>query len=233
MNIKFQNISKTYPIQKVQAVKDINLEVQEGELFVLIGPSGCGKSTILKMVAGLEKPTTGEIFKPESISMVFQSRALLPWLTVKENVEFPLKMKGWKKAKIDQVIDQYLEMVGLTSHTKKYPRELSGGQRQRVGIARALSITPQVLLLDEPFSALDPITTDDLHKDLLKIWKEQKLTIVMVSHSLEEAVVLADRIGIMSEGKLKEVLEIKIDRPRDDESPEVIREVEKVKKILE
>src|SRR5579884_4065216 len=166
MNIKFQNISKTYPIQKVQAVKDINLEVQEGEFFVLIGPSGCGKSTILKMIADLEKPTSGEIFKPESISMVFQSGALLPWLTVKENVEFPLKMRGWKKGKIDQVIDQYLEMVGLTSHTKKYPRELSGGQRQRVGIARALSITPEVLLLDEPFSALDPITTDDLHKDL-------------------------------------------------------------------
>jgi NitT/TauT family transport system ATP-binding protein len=233
MNIKFENIAKKYHLQKGAAVKNFNLEVSEREFFCLVGPSGCGKSTILKIVADLEQPTEGQIIKPENISMVFQSGALLPWLTVKENVEFPLKMRGWKKGKTSQAAEEYLEMVKLTSFIKKYPRELSGGQRQRVGIARSLAINPEVLLLDEPFSALDPVTTDELHQDLLKIWLEKNLTILMVSHSLEEAVLLSDRIGVMNEGKLLDVIEIKIARPRSEQSLEVIREIEKIKKILE
>lgn len=206
--ITFRAVSKKYPIAGVLAVTDLSLDIYSGEFFCLVGPSGCGKSTVLKLIAGLEKPTSGTVEKPKNIAMVFQSGALLPWLTVTQNVAFGLKMKGGTT----RGVSQYLEMVGLTPLAHRFPRELSGGQRQRVGIARALAVSPEVLLLDEPFSALDAVTTDELHKDLLKIWRDTKITVVMVSHLLEEAALLADRVAVMENGRLKEIVETKGNR---------------------
>lgn len=208
--LSLSEISKSYPgTPKKWAVQDINLKIAQGEFFCLIGPSGCGKSTLLKIIADIEKPSSGTVNKPTDISMVFQGGALLPWLTVEENTAFGLKMSGKSTD-----VSLYLKMVKLEGFNKKYPRQLSGGQRQRVGIGRALAVKPSVLLLDEPFSALDPLTTADLHKDLLKIWLETKITVVMVSHLLEEAILLADKIGVMKDGTIKEVLAVSLTRPR-------------------
>lgn len=214
-SIELKNVTKFYPAETKPAIKDITLVIEDGEFFCLFGPSGCGKTTVLKVIVGLEKPTEGEVIAPEHISMVFQSGALLPWLTVEENTAFGLKMLGGSKEKISRLTREYLEMVKLSNFAQKYPRELSGGQRQRVGIARALATEPQVLLLDEPFSALDPMTTEELHKDLLKIWQQTKITVVMVSHLVEEAVFLSDRIGVIVGGSIKNIIDVPLKRPRD------------------
>jgi ABC-type nitrate/sulfonate/bicarbonate transport system ATPase subunit len=231
--ITLTDVAKKYdPKTTVWAVKDINLSVTEGEFLCIVGPSGCGKSTVLKMIAGLEELSSGQLNRVGKISMVFQSGALFPWLNVYENIKFGLQMQGISDQKAKPVVEQFLEIVGLEHFGKKYPRELSGGQKQRVGIARALAVDPQVLLLDEPFSALDTLTTESLHKDLLKIWHQTKLTIIMVSHLLEEAVLLSDRVAVMKEGKLKEVITIQMQRPRSNVEPEFLRDLKELKKVL-
>ncbi len=231
--IVLSHVNKSYEIKpKKWAVADLSLSVKKGEFFCLVGPSGCGKSTILKMIAGLQDVTTGHIIKPDKISMVFQSDALLPWLTVEQNVSIVAKMYGFSQEKVKEITVRYIKMVGLEQLRKKYPRELSGGQRQRVGIARALAVETEVLLLDEPFSSLDPMTTDELHNDLLNIWKNTQKTVFMVSHLLEEAVILADRIGVMKEGTLKSNVTVSLPRPRVENS-DFLNQVAQVKKILE
>ncbi|MCL4353114.1 ABC transporter ATP-binding protein [Patescibacteria group bacterium] len=230
--IVLDHVSKFYSPLRNRAVFDLSLKIREGEFFCLAGQSGSGKSTILKLIAGIEKPSQGKVAAPENIGMVFQLGALLPWLTVSENAAFGLKMKGANKTKIKETTHKYLELVGLKEYRKKYPRELSGGQRQRVGIARALAVEPPVLLLDEPFSSLDFLTTEELHKDLLDIWKMTKKTIVMVSHLMEEAVMLADRVGVMKEGRLGAVLEVGLPRPRSYKKEEFAREVERIRKTI-
>ncbi len=229
--ISLKDVSKAYiEVAKAWAVKDFSLEVSSGEFLCVVGPSGCGKSTLLKLIAGIEQPTEGSLERPARISMVFQSGALFPWLTALENVEFGLKMVGFAKYRRTHEASRYLSMVNLDGLLDKYPRELSGGQRQRVGIARALAQEPQALLLDEPFSSLDTITTDDLHRDLLHIWHQLKPTIVMVSHSLEEAVYLADRVVVMSGGRVKSILEVNLKRPRGEKDAKFLEEVKKLKK---
>lgn len=231
--IVFTKVSKAYESSlNIPVVTDFSLSINRGEFFCLVGPSGCGKSTILKIISGLEKPTSGEIIKPDQAGMVFQSGALLPWLTVEENIAFAAKMAGFGSEKVKKVTYEYLTMVNLNPFKNKYPRELSGGQRQRVGIARALAVESEVLLMDEPFSALDPLTTEELHNDLLQIWHETKKTIVMVSHLIEEAVTLSDRIGIMKSGKLETIIDIDLPRPRNEEQRNFLPEVEKIRKIL-
>ncbi len=230
--ITFNSVNKTYPLAKTRALSDYSITIEKGEFFCLVGPSGCGKSTVLKLIAGLETPSSGKIIAPENIGMVFQLGALFPWLTVEENTAFGLKMKGTDKTKIRELTNKYLDLVNLREFHKKYPRDLSGGQRQRVGIARALAIEPEVLLLDEPFSALDFLTTDELHKDLLNIWQETKKTIVMVSHLMEEAVLLADRVGIMRDGKLCKVIQVSLPRPRSYKKEDFVNEVQKIKNII-
>jgi len=231
--IVFTKISKAYEkTPKTPVVIDFTLSINQGEFFCLVGPSGCGKSTILKMIAGLEKPTSGVLIKPEKVGMVFQSGALLPWLTVENNIALAAKMQEFALEKVKRVTKEYLEMVNLDQFKTKYPRELSGGQRQRVGIARALAVESEVLLLDEPFSALDFLTTEELHNDLLQIWQNTKKTIIMVSHLLEEAVTLADRIGVMEEGKLKAVVEVSLSRPRNGDQHNFLPEVEKIRRLL-
>lgn len=230
--IVLANVNKSYLPSKKLVVEDFSLEIKKGEFFCLVGPSGCGKTTILKMMAGVENQTSGVVQKPNNISMVFQNGALLPWKTAFENISFGLEMQNKTSKETKEVSKKYLEMMGLSDFSKKYPRELSGGQRQRVGIARALAIEPEILLLDEPFSALDSMTADELHKDLLKIWQETGKTIVMVSHSLEEAVVLSDRVGVMKDGKLKGIVEIKLPRPRKDQGTQFFSAVSRIKKML-
>ena len=232
MIIELKKINKSYeagepgPKGNIHVLKDITLGVEQSEFICLIGPSGCGKSTLLKIISGLDSVDSGKAKLPKGVSMVFQSGALLPWRTALQNVALGLEEKRIEKAtskktskgkdskEIAKLCEHYLEMVGLGGMEEKYPRELSGGQRQRVGLARALAVEPQVLLLDEPFSALDPKTTHELHEDLLKIWRETKVTIVMVSHLIEEAVSLADRVVLMKDGRIEEIFPVKLPYPR-------------------
>ncbi|HEY5383224.1 MAG TPA: ABC transporter ATP-binding protein [Candidatus Paceibacterota bacterium] len=207
-------VSKTYVNTPKAALHDVSLAIKSGEFLCIVGASGCGKSTLLKIITGLERADKGELHAPAHVSMVFQSGALLPWLTVEENVKFGLPSQEKNKKDAGQPEKKYLDMVELSDFAQKYPRELSGGQRQRVGLARALAAEPQALLLDEPFSALDPKTTDDLHKDLLKIWKETGVTVIMVSHLIEEAVSLADRVVLMKDGRIEEIFPIALPYPR-------------------
>lgn len=214
--VELKSVYKSYTsATKKWAIEDINLEIKEGEFFCLVGPSGCGKSTLLKIIAKIERPTSGQITAPANISMVFQSGALLPWLTAEDNVAFGLRMIKTPEHSIHGIVSEYLKMVKMEGFHKKFPRELSGGQRQRVGIARALATKPKVLLLDEPFSALDPLTTAELHKDLLKIWNDTKITVIMVSHLLEEAIYLGERVGVMNQGAIRKIVDINLQMPRN------------------
>lgn len=219
VRIEFDHVSKIYP-NNVVAVDDLSLEVYENELFVLIGPSGCGKTTTLKMVNRLIEPTKGKIYINGqdiscidpiklrlNIGYVIQEVGLFPHMTVEENVAIIPKLKKWPKNVIEERVTELLNIVGLPPEVfrKRYPSELSGGQRQRVGVARALAGDPPIILMDEPFGALDPITRIVLQDEFLKIKKLFKRTIIFVTHDIEEAVKLGDRIGIMKDGKLVQV----------------------------
>ena len=230
--IVFTHVNKSYEMPPVYVVRDFSLSINSGEFFCLVGPSGCGKSTVLKMIADIVKPTSGTLVRPAHVGMVFQSYALLPWLTVEDNVSFAPRMRRLDERKVKDLTARYLGMVHLEAFAKKYPRELSGGQRQRVGIARALAVESDVLIMDEPFSALDPVICDELHSDLLEIWESTKKTIVMISHHFEEAVTLADRVGIMKNGRLKEIIPITLPRPRDEDQAQFMLEVKKIRGCL-
>jgi NitT/TauT family transport system ATP-binding protein len=227
--ISFKNVSKVFESNEV-ALRDASFEVAQGEFVCMIGPSGEGKSTILQLIADLEKPTSGTITKPENVAMVFQAGALLPWLTVLDNVGLGLEDQKKKRPSMRTESEKYIEMMGLHGLEAKYPRELSGGQRQRVGIARALAVGPDVLLLDEPFSALDPVITEELHKDITKIWESTKKTIVMVSHSIEEAVTLADRVLVVKDHTIDHTFSISLPRPRRENETGFAHEVQQVRR---
>jgi NitT/TauT family transport system ATP-binding protein len=231
--IQLAHVSKSYMTPPVYVVEDFSLAINKGEFFCLIGPSGCGKSTVIKLMAGIEAPSRGTVTRPNHVGMVFQSYALLPWLTVEANIAFAARMQGFNRDKVEAVTTRYLRMVHLEAFGERYPRELSGGQRQRVGIARALAVESEVLLMDEPFSALDPVITDELHDDMLRIWAETKKTIVMVSHHFEEAVLLADRVGVMMEGRLQEIVDMTLPRPRHEEDAAFASEVRKLRRFLD
>ncbi|MBI3633916.1 MAG: ABC transporter ATP-binding protein [Candidatus Vogelbacteria bacterium] len=228
--IAFDGVWKTYDVGQAASLRNVSLSVDRGEFVCLIGPSGCGKSTILKIIAGLEKESTGVVTIPGNVSMVFQSGALFPWFNVLKNVELGLEMQGVHGERLHKEAMKQIELIGLTEHINKYPRELSGGQRQRVGIARALAVDPSVLLLDEPFAALDPKTTFELHNDILKIWFETGKTIVMVSHLIEEAVSLAGRVILMKDSTIDHVFPINIPRPRREQMKDYADTVEKIRK---
>lgn len=230
--LKLEKINKTYPGTPQPALRDISLEVKEEEFICLIGPSGSGKTTLLKIIAALDAPDSGTVRVPREVSMVFQNGALLPWLTAQGNIALGLRAKQQKESSVATLVKKYLQMVGLSDFAEKYPRELSGGQRQRVGLARALAVEPKVLLLDEPFSALDPKTTDELHKDILRIWRETKVTVVMVSHLIEEAVSLADRVVLMREGRIAEIFPITLPYPRRETGLPFHELVLKIRKVF-
>jgi NitT/TauT family transport system ATP-binding protein len=227
--IEFEHVGKLYTGETKPALKDVTFTIAEGEFVCLIGASGCGKTTVLKLIAGLEEPTAGKLVKPEHVAMAFQLGALFPWLTVFENAALGLRQRGASESEVQRGVEKQLRAMNMHAFAQKYPADLSGGQRQRVGIARALAVDPEVLLLDEPFSALDPKTTAELHDDLIAIWRETKKTIVMVSHLIEEAVSLADRVILMRDGVVDNVFPVELPYPRR-ESENFHRDVMRIRR---
>ena len=225
-----RDVSKIFSVgnERVEALHKVDLIVGKGEFVCLIGASGCGKSTLLRIVAGFEAPTSGDvrvydapITGPGSDrGMVFQDYALFPWMTVRENVAFGPKQKGLRDAR--DIADRYLDMVGLSKFADRYPYQLSGGMKQRVAIARVLANEASLLLMDEPFGALDALTREQLQDELLEIWSRTKVTILFVTHSVEEATLLADRVVVMTAGpgRIESDNLIRLSRPRDVSSPE-------------
>ena len=216
--------------RELVALKDINLEIPRGQFTCLLGPSGCGKSTLLNAVAGFALPTSGTILAdgkkvtapgPER-GMVFQEYALFPWMTVEDNIGFGLEIKGVPKAEIKIRVDALLAMLSLSDFKARFPKDLSGGMRQRVAIARVLALDSPIMLMDEPFGALDALTRRNLQDELLRIWAELKKTILFVTHSIEEAIYLADRIVVMTyrPGTVKRDIIVDLPRERDPASPE-------------
>lgn len=216
---------------ELNAIENINLSITEGEFFCLVGPSGCGKSTLLNMVAGLERYTHGEILldgkrvvgpSPDRV-VVFQDGGLFPWLTVQANVEYGLKVRGVSKQNRHEISRYYLRLVHLERFADHFVHELSGGMRQRVAIARGLILEPRILLMDEPFAALDTQTRDLLVEELRGIWSKIHNTVLFVTHNVREAVYLGDRVALMSfrPGRIKKVYPVDIPRPRDPDAPEI------------
>ena len=225
--IEVEKIVKTFATDKgrILILDNVSFSVGKDEFMCLVGPSGCGKSTLLRMMAGLEKPDSGRIlFNGEpirspspKIAMVFQLFGLFPWKTALENVEVPLEVLGVAKQNRVHVAEEYLQMVGLEGFENTYPHDLSGGMKQRVGIARALALKPDVLLMDEPFSSLDELTAKTLRELVLNIWRNPASptnTFIMISHNVEEAVFMADRVVVMSPRPSNVIGEIKVDLPR-------------------
>ncbi|AOW98704.1 MULTISPECIES: ABC transporter ATP-binding protein [Moorena] len=239
--ISLRHISKTFPgkhgwFDKITgqssadfvAIEDINLDIEHNTFVSIIGPSGCGKSTLLNIIAGLSSATSGEVIINGQLvtqpgpdrGMVFQNYALMPWMTVEGNIRFAVETVYPKISAREQkrVIKENIQLVGLTGAENKHPHELSGGMRQRVGIARALAINPQILLMDEPFGALDALTRGFLQDEIERIWEQQRKTAIMITHSIDEALLLSDRIVMMTKGpaaRIDEVLEVPFPRPRD------------------
>jgi NitT/TauT family transport system ATP-binding protein len=224
--LTIRNLTKTYfdPYAgaHVTAVRDVSLEVQQGEFVSIVGPSGCGKTTILNMVAGFLPPTGGEILLDgRAVSgpgpdrgVVFQSFALFPWKTVLDNVGFGPKMRGVPKAERDRIAREYLALAGLSHAAERYPNELSGGMQQRVGVVRALANEPDVLLMDEPFASVDAQTRMTLQEELTRIWQERRPTVLFITHDVGEAVFLANRVVVLSKGTVLKELEVSLPRPR-------------------
>ena len=206
------------------AIDDLSVDIGAGEFFVIVGPSGCGKTTLLRILAGLDKPSQGSIIvqapkapgRPEN-SMVFQGDSLFPWMTVWDNAAYGLRMRRAPASQVKNVVGHYLDRTGLTKFANSYPHQLSGGMRQRVSIARAFANDPEILLMDEPFSALDAQNKLLLQEELLRIWEEHKKTVVFITHSVDEAVILGDRIMIMTAqpGQVKSMVKVPFARPRN------------------
>lgn len=227
----------------VQALNHINLAIKKGEFVALLGPSGCGKTTLLRTIADLLEPTSGkvrisgmtpkEIRLQQKFGIVFQNPVLFEWRTVKKNVELPLEIMYWSKEERRKQADRMLDLVGLTKFAHHYPKQLSGGMQQRVGIARAFGIKPNILLMDEPFSALDEFTKEKLHDDLLKIWRETNKTVIFVTHNIQEAVYLSDKVCVLSPhpGRLSAVVDIDLPRPRTIGMKDSIHFTELVAKV--
>ncbi|MEA3373168.1 MAG: ABC transporter ATP-binding protein [Campylobacterota bacterium] len=241
--LNFSDVEKAFPLPKGKeyvAVRDVNIEIKENEIISIIGHSGCGKSTLLNMIAGLDLATGGGILLEEKYidgpgperAVVFQNHSLLPWLSVYQNIEMAVKkvMPELSPKELKERVMKFVDMVNLDPAKDKYPGEISGGMKQRVGIARALSIKPKVLLMDEPFGALDSLTRANLQEHLMRIQQNVKNTVIIITHDVDEAVLLSDRVIMMTNGPeatIGEVLEVNLERPRDRVSlqhdPEYIR----------
>lgn len=225
VKIRVSNLTKEFGTKDgtLTAVDDLSLDIPSGKFFMIVGPSGCGKTTLLRILAGLEPFTSGsiEIARSESgkpvNSMVFQGESIFPWMTVWDNAAYGLKMRRAPRAEIQEVVGHYLDRTGLTQFAKAYPHQLSGGMKQRVSIARAFANDPDILLMDEPFSALDEQNKTLLQEELLRIWEETKKTVLFITHSVDEAVTLGDRIMVMTAqpGRAKALIDIPFERPRE------------------
>ena len=231
-NLTIHGVTKRFTVgdDEVEALAPVDLAIPKGEFVCMIGASGCGKSTLLRIIAGFEEPTTGEVAidgKPvtgpgSDRGMVFQDYALFPWMTVRQNISFGPRQRHLVREEIDRTTDEFVRMVGLERFADRYPNQLSGGMKQRVAIARVLANNANILLMDEPFGALDALTREQLQNELLQIWKRTGVTTIFVTHSVEEAVLLADRVLVMSAGpgKIDSDFRIDLPRPRDVSSPE-------------
>jgi NitT/TauT family transport system ATP-binding protein len=223
--ICFAGVGKTFDTRHgpFTAVDDLTLDIAAGTFFVIVGPSGCGKTTLLRMAAGLEAPTHGTITiardrtdRPGN-AMVFQGDSIFPWMTVYDNAAYGLRMRNVPKAEVDEIVNHYLSRTGLLRFAKSFPHQLSGGMKQRVSIARAFATDPEVLLMDEPFSALDEQNKTLLQEELLRIWEETKKTVLFITHSVDEAVTLGDKIMVMTAhpGRSKAIIDVPFARPRN------------------
>jgi len=229
--LAIRDVNKVFEIgaERVEALHHVDLVIGKGEFVCLIGASGCGKSTLLRIIAGFDQPTSGHvdiydapITGPGSDrGMVFQDYALFPWLTVRQNIAFGPRQKGISASEVRDIADEYLDMVGLTPFADRFPSQLSGGMKQRVAIARVLANDANILLMDEPFGALDALTREQLQDELLQIWARTGVTVIFVTHSVEEATLLADRVVVMSAGpgRIDADLPVRLERPRDVSSP--------------
>ena len=229
-HIQINGVSKVFSTggKEVTALAGINLDIVQGEFICLLGPSGCGKSTLLNAIAGFSLPTTGSVSVDGQLvqapgpdrGMVFQEYALFPWMTVEKNIAFGLEIKKLPKEEIRRKVDELLEVLHLQDFRDRYPKDLSGGMRQRVAIARVLALDAPIMLMDEPFGALDSLTRRNLQDELLRIWVEFKKTIIFVTHSIEESIYLADRIVVMTyrPGTIKKDVSVDLPRPRDPSS---------------
>ncbi|HMK46259.1 MAG TPA: ABC transporter ATP-binding protein [Methanocella sp.] len=234
-DIKLSHVNKDYEAKgrPMRALDDISLSVTDSEFLCLVGPSGCGKSTLLRMIAGLELISGGDVLidgrkvvgTSPKVGFVFQEYTLFPWRTVEKNVEFGLEVKKVPPERRREIIAKYIDMVGLTRFRDSYPHQLSGGMKQRCAIARTLAVGPEILLMDEPFGALDAQTRNILQEQLLEIWGKEKIKVIFVTHSVDEAVFLADKVAIMTSrpGRIKEIVDIDLPRPRVRTNPEVNR----------
>ncbi|WP_410764541.1 ABC transporter ATP-binding protein [Haloferax sp. DFSO60] len=242
--VSVESLGKTYESDRrtVRALADVNFSVEDGEFVCIVGPSGCGKTTLFRIIAGLEDATAGVVKLDGSPvsgpgtdrGMVFQEYGLFPWRTVAENVAFGLEEQGIEEPTRSARVDEMLQLVGLDGFSDAYPKELSGGMKQRVGIARALAVDPELLLMDEPFGAVDAQTRDMLHGELLDIWSETDKTVLFVTHDVEEAVTLADRVVVMAAdpGRVREIVSIDIDRPRGRTESEFAEYVEQIRDLI-
>ncbi|MFW2487263.1 ABC transporter ATP-binding protein [Clostridium chromiireducens] len=230
--IVLDNLSQIYYVrdkessekEKFQALKDFSLSIGKGEFIAIVGPSGCGKSTLLDIISGIVKAESGSISIDGKVvngpaldrGFVMQGYALFPWRTIRKNVEFGLELKKVPKKERNKISDEFIELIGLKGFENRYPHELSGGMKQRVAIARSLAYDPEVLLMDEPFAAVDAQTRETLQDELMRIWDKTNKTIIFVTHSIEEAVLLADRVVVMTKnpGTIKEIVDIDLPRPR-------------------
>ena len=223
--IRLRGVTKTFsaPAGDVCAAQDVSLDIGDGEFLCLVGPSGCGKTTLLRVLAGLEKQTSGTVEVRQTdpgrplARMVFQEQSILPWLTVEQNVAYGMAMRGVSRKRQKEVTAHYLEMTGLARFVKSYPHQLSGGMKQRVSVARAFADDPEILLMDEPFGALDEQNRLMLQQELLRIWEGTQKTVVFITHSIDEAINLGDRLLVMTAhpGRLKASLDVPLPRPRD------------------
>lgn len=224
--LSIEHLKKEYTIEKntVEVLSDINLDIKKGEFISIVGSSGCGKSTLLKLITSLEDITSGVIKidnepvtgPSEKCSMIFQESRLFPWLTTEQNIEFTLNKKI-PKAERKEIVKQHIELVGLNGFEKAVPSQLSGGMQQRASIARALAANPEILLLDEPFGALDAFTRINMQEETLRIWEKENTTMILVTHDIDEAIYLSDRIVVLSAkpGVVKSIIPVNIKRPRD------------------
>jgi NitT/TauT family transport system ATP-binding protein len=218
--IRIRNLHKHFG--GLKAVEDVSLDIAEGTFFIIVGPSGCGKTTLLRILGGLEQVTSGSVELADGargrpkVSMVFQGDSIFPWMTVWENAAYGLKMRHAPKGEVEHAVGHWLERTGLSRFAQLYPHQLSGGMRQRVSIARAFANDPEILLMDEPFSALDEQNKTILQQELLRIWETDKKTVVFITHSVDEAVTLGDKIMVMtaSPGRTKTIIDVPLERPR-------------------
>lgn len=227
VKVKIDNVVKEFETRngKVVALNGVNLDIHENEFITVVGPSGCGKSTLLNIIAGLSKATSGKVYCDEKEvtgtgtdrGVVFQQYALFPWLTVKQNVLFGLELQGKSKTEAEAIANKYIKMVDLQDFVNHYPKELSGGMKQRVAIARAYAVSPSILLMDEPFGALDAQTRTQLQEELIHTWESERKTCFFITHDVDEAIILGTRVVIMSArpGRIKEIVNIDLPHPRN------------------